>query len=91
MGVSMPVVLSRPQFVQVVNAAAPLYPLDRDLFISAVAAELEGRSIIGDGDVGRAIREVQPRFAHPEPPAAASISRWDRERPKFERSSKRAY
>jgi hypothetical protein len=91
MGVSMPVVLTRPQFLQIANATAALCALDRDAFIQAVAAQLEGKPIIGDGDVGRAIAAVQGRFSHPEPPAAASISRWDRERPRFERSSKRAY
>jgi hypothetical protein len=86
----MPVVLTRPQFVQVANAAACLYPPDRDLFISAVAAELEGRPIIGDGDVGRAIRDVQLKFPHPEP-EPVSMTRWSRDKPRFEKQSKRAY
>jgi hypothetical protein len=89
MGAFMPVTLTRAQFLAVANATACLYPLDRDLFISEVAAQLEGRPVIGDGDVGRAIAAVQGRFSHSEPPAAASISRWDRGRPKFERASKR--
>jgi hypothetical protein len=87
----MPVVLTRPQFVQVVNAAAPLYPADRDAFISEVAAQLERVFPIDDGNLFRAIAAAQVKFGHPSPPAAASISRWDRERPKFERVSKRAY
>jgi hypothetical protein len=64
-------------------------PADRDPFIAAVAAELAGHQPIGDGTIGRAIREVQGRFARPEPPERPS--RWDCRRPNFEHSSRRAY
>jgi hypothetical protein len=84
----MAILLSQPQFLQIANAAAALYPADRDPFISAVAAELEGQPI-GDGSIGRAIRAVQGRFHHPEP--EPSPARWSREAPCFERASKRAY
>jgi hypothetical protein len=83
----MPIPLSQPQFLAIPNAAA-LCPSDRDPFIAAVAAELAGHAPVGDGSVGRAIREVQGRFAHPEPPQAPA--RWQRERPSL-RASKRAY
>ena len=89
----MPILLSQPQFLQIANAAAALYPADRDPFIAAVAAELHGlvpaEAGIGDGTVGRAIRAVQGRFHHPEPERLPP--RWGQERPRFERSSKRAY
>jgi len=85
MGVSMPIVLSPPQFLAIANAAAALFPSDRDPFIAAVATELECQPI-GDGAVGRVIRAVQPRFAHPEPEPPP---RWSREAPRFERVSKR--
>jgi len=65
-----------------------LYPADRDPFIVAVAVALEGQPI-GDGTIGRVIREVQCRFDHPEPEHVAA--RWEREKPRFERSSKRAF
>jgi hypothetical protein len=84
----MPILLSAPQFLAIANAAACLCPSDRDPFIFAVAAELEGQSLIGDGTVARAIRAVQPRFAHPEPPEVPA--RWQRDRPRFERTSKDA-
>jgi hypothetical protein len=90
MGAFMPVVLTRSQFVQVVNCAAPLYPADRDQFISEVAAQLERVWPIDDGSVHRAIAVVQGRYQHPEP-EPVSTSRWSRERPRFERQSKRAY
>ena len=83
----MPIPLSQPQFLAITNAAAALYPADRDPFIAAVAAELDGQPI-GDGTIGRAIRDVQCRFDHPEPEHWPS--RWDWDRPSFDRSSKRA-
>jgi hypothetical protein len=83
----MPIPLSAPQFLAIANAAAALCPSDRDPFIFAVAAELEGQPI-GDGSIGRAIRAVQPKFAHPEP--APVPPRWQREHPRFERQSKAA-
>jgi len=85
---AMPIPLSQPQFLAIANAAAALYPADRDPFIAAVAAALEGQPI-GDGSIGRIIRDVQCRFDHPEP--EHSPGRWDWDRPSFERTSKRAY
>jgi hypothetical protein len=83
----MPIPLSQPQFLAIANAAAALYPADRDPFIAAVAAALEGQPI-GDGIVGRIIRDTQRQFGHPEPDSPA---RWDWDRPRFERRSKRAF
>jgi hypothetical protein len=84
----MPIPLSQPQFLAIANAAACLYPGDRDPFIAAVAAELDGQPI-GDGTIGRAIRAVQGRFHHPEPPPTPA--RCQRDKPRFEHSNKRAY
>ena len=83
----MPIPLSQPQFLAIANAATALYPADRDPFIAAVAAALEGR-LMGDGILGRVIRDVQCRFDHPEP--EHSPARWERDKPRFERMSKRA-
>jgi hypothetical protein len=82
----MPIPLSQPQFLAIANAAAALYPADRDPFIAAVAAALEGQPI-GDGTIGRVIRDLQGHFDHPEPDSPA---RWERDKPAFKRSSKRA-
>jgi hypothetical protein len=84
---AMPIPLSQPQFLAIANAAAALNPTDRDPFIAAVAAALEGQPI-GDGIIGRIIRDVQRRFDHPEPPREEP--RWSRA-PHFERASKRAF
>jgi hypothetical protein len=86
-GVHMAILLSQPQFLQIVTAAACLYPPDRDPFIAAVAAELHGLPI-GDGTVGRAIRAVQGRFHHPEPEGPPA--RWARQTPRYERTPRRS-
>ena len=83
----MPIPLSQPQFLAIANAAAALYPADRDPFIAAVAAALEGQPI-GDGTIGRVIRDVQLRFDHPEPEQMPG--RWEGDKPRFERVSKHA-
>jgi hypothetical protein len=79
--------LTGSQFLAIVNAAAALCPVDRDPFLAAVAAALQGQPI-GDGTVGRIVREVQLRFPHPEvepvPP------RWARDKPRFEKISRQA-
>ena len=82
----MPIPLSQPQFLAIANAAAALFPSDRDAFLSAVAAALEGQPI-GDGIIGRIIRDVQCRFDHPEP--EREESRWGRAKPNFGRVPKR--
>ena len=61
----MPIPLSDSQFLAVIDAATALSPTDRDAFVAAVAAKLQGQPI-GDGTIGRAIREVQAAFPHPE-------------------------
>jgi len=78
----MPIPLSQPQFLAIANAAAALFPGDRDPFIAALAAALEGQPI-GDGTIGRAIRDVQCRFDRPEPEHMPG--RWQRDKPRFER------
>jgi hypothetical protein len=83
-----PIKLTEPQFVAIANAANALCPPDRDQFYAAVAGELQGRPI-GDGSVGCAIRVAQASFPRPEP--ERGVSRWDRNAPSFERTSKRAY
>jgi len=83
----MPIPLSQAQFLAIANAAACLYPGDRDPFIAAVAAELNRHQPIGDGTIGRVIRAVQGKFAHPEP---EPIPRWRCEASHFEHAGKRS-
>lgn len=54
-----PLSLTDEQFIAVCNAAQPLQPVDRSAFLSAIAYFFVGRSEVGDGELGRAIRELQ--------------------------------
>jgi hypothetical protein len=57
-----PLALSDTQLGQVMRAAEPLLPLDRDAFLRSVAHRLRGEATIGDGLVGRVCRELQREF-----------------------------
>jgi hypothetical protein len=83
-----PILLTASQFLAIANAAAALCPVDRDKFVADVAAALQGR-LIGDGVVGCVIREVQLRFPHPEPEPMPP--RWARDKPRYEKVSRRAF
>jgi hypothetical protein len=71
-----PVALTDDQLDAVMRAAQPLAVGDRDAFLQAVAARLQGHEL-GDGEVGRAIREVLPRFFD-APVLERSASKWSR-------------
>jgi hypothetical protein len=75
------------QYLAIINAAAALCPTDRDAFVASVHAELLYEPMIGDGNVGCAIRRAQLLFAHPQIDESRT-SRWDRLEPRFERPSK---
>jgi hypothetical protein len=85
----MPICLSDRQSLTVTSAAAALPPADRDQFLEAVARQLDGREI-GDGAVHRAVAAAFQAFWKP-PPTPHTPSRWQRERPRFDRASRRAY
>jgi hypothetical protein len=54
-----PISLSDEQLTSLMAAAQPLAPADRDPFLRAIAARFYGHSQIGDGELGRAIRDLQ--------------------------------
>ena len=56
-----PLAFTDEQIAAIMRAAEPLARTDRAAFLEAVVAALEGRPI-GDGQVFRAIREVQGRY-----------------------------
>jgi hypothetical protein len=60
-----PISLSDDQLTAVMRAAAPLQPYDREAFLVAVATMFGGREAIGDGELGRAIRELQRLYFKP--------------------------
>ena len=54
-----PISLSDEQMNALFAAAQPLLPRDRSTFLASVAARFSGRTEVGDGELGRAIRELQ--------------------------------
>jgi hypothetical protein len=60
----MPIAFSDEQLDAIMRAAQPLAPVDRERFVQAVTAALQGREI-GDGTVYLAIREAQRQFFAP--------------------------
>jgi hypothetical protein len=73
-----PIALTDRQLDMVMAAAQPLPPADRSPFLEAVAALLQGREI-GDGTIGRAIRETQAKYWDPpQLERAKGTSKWAR-------------
>jgi hypothetical protein len=86
-----PIGLTDEQLLTIQRAASPLHPQDRGPYLEKVA-ELLNDHEIGDGLVGRAAREAQRQFLRaPELEPKRVQSRWDRDAPRFERASKRAF
>ena len=86
-----PIGLTDSQLLTIQRAVAPLHPQDRGPYLEKVAEMLNGHEI-GDGLVGRAAREAQRQFLRaPELEPKRVLSRWDRDAPRFERASKRAF
>jgi hypothetical protein len=54
----MPLGLTDTQFTMLINMADQVHRADRDPFLRAVAHRFAGRSDIGDGEFGRALREL---------------------------------
>jgi hypothetical protein len=50
------IALTDDQRSAIASATAALLPPDRDLFLAALAAKLEGEAELGDGNIARAIR-----------------------------------
>ena len=57
--------LSDDQLSMVMHAAEPLDPAMRSAFLAALAALLSTAGEIGDGTIGRAIRELRHEFHQP--------------------------
>ena len=86
-----PIALSDSQLDQVYRSAEPLHPHDRSAYLEKVA-ELLNDHEIGDGLVGRVAREAQRLFLRaPEFEPKRVQSRWDRDVPRFDKVSRRAF
>ena len=60
-----PIAISDSQLAMIMRACEPILPADRDPFLRALAHRLQGEPELGDGVVGRAIRELQREFWRP--------------------------
>jgi hypothetical protein len=60
-----PIAVSDSQLVAIFTAARPLARGDVEGFLEAVAEQLRGRAIVGDGDVHRAVMVAQKLFFVP--------------------------
>jgi hypothetical protein len=58
----MPLSLNDDEYNAVQAAAAPIHPLQRGAFLTALAEELEKHPVIGPGVVFRAASQLQRRF-----------------------------
>jgi hypothetical protein len=58
--------LTDSQLHALINAAAPIYPADRDAFLRDIASALGGRLGIGEGEFYQIVRAVQLKH-HPRP------------------------
>jgi hypothetical protein len=65
----MPLSLTDDEYNAVLQAAAPIHPLQRDAFLKALAGELERHPVVGPGLVHRCAARLQRTFtveAHAE-------------------------
>ena len=60
-----PLALSDSQMSAVMVAAGTIDPRRRSAFLQALAEELRGQPVVGDGSLHRAIALLQPKFHEP--------------------------
>jgi hypothetical protein len=70
--VPTPIAFSDEQLDAIMHAAEPLAPADRERFVEAMTAAVQGRDL-GDGAVYLAIRKAQRQFFAPPMPNAPVI------------------
>jgi hypothetical protein len=69
----MPLAFTDSQLDAIFNAGRPLQPQEQQAFLAALGAMFQGRSEIGDGELGRAIRDLQRE--HFRPPTETETAR----------------
>ena len=58
-------ILTNAQELAVTHAARPLPPTERTAFLAALEALFAGRNDVGDGELGRALRDPQRKYFRP--------------------------
>ena len=69
----MPLALSDEQLDAITSATRPLQPQERQAFLAALGIMFQGRDEIGDGELARALRDVQRE--HFRPPTETEVGR----------------
>ena len=59
--------LSEPQTIAIIHAAKPLQPAERAGMLAALEILLADRKEVGDGELFRALRELQHKYYRPPP------------------------
>jgi hypothetical protein len=59
--------LTEQQTLAIIHAIRPLQAHERVAFTNALAALLAGRHEVGDGELGRMIRDLQRQYFRPPP------------------------
>ena len=57
--------ITEPQTLAIINATRPLQPQERVSFMMALETLLAGRHEIGDGELFRALRDLQRKYLRP--------------------------
>ena len=60
-----PLAVTDEQMSMIYRASDALLPQDQPAFLTALATRLRAEPIVGDGSIGRAIREVQRQYLQP--------------------------
>jgi len=59
--------LTDAQALAVIHATRPLQVAERAAFMAALEALFTGRSGVGDGELGRTLRDLQRQYFQPPP------------------------
>ena len=57
--------LTEPQSLAVIHATRPLQASERTAFLAALEALFAGRTEVGDGELGRTLRDLQRKHFRP--------------------------
>jgi hypothetical protein len=60
-----PLALSDAQLDAIMLACRPMQPQERQAFLAALGVLFQGREEIGDGELGRALRQLQREIFRP--------------------------
>jgi hypothetical protein len=85
------VILPQDEQAFLCNALAQLEPAMRPVFMARVVEQLQSLADPGVGDVDRAVRAALVGLWVPPDIAERRTSRWNRDTPRFDRASKRAW